>query len=155
MNTIGFVVVVIFCWQQSSGQRATSQDTAAGAAKPAPEIEARSDKIDAEIAEKLLKVKRIYVESFGDDALSKSLQGMVANALSASKLFIVTENKEKADAVLKGAALEKTSQEFHALGEGTAVASAAGGHSSSISGSAVEGPRTFRVRVTADLRRGR
>lgn len=87
---------------------------------------------DAELAGKVLKVRRIYVESFGDDKTSKILQAMVINSLAASKRFIVTENKDKADAVLKGTAIEKTSQEVHASGESTAVAGAAG----AISGSA-------------------
>ncbi len=139
MNTISFVLIAILCGQQSSGQRPATQDAAVAVAKPGQQVNSRSDKIDAEMAAKLLKVKRIYVESFGDEALSKSLQGMVVNALSASKQFIVTENREKADAVLKGAALEKTSQEFHSLGEAAAVSSAAGGHHSSISGSASGG----------------
>lgn len=47
----------------------------------------------------------------------------------------MTENRERADAILKGVALEKTSQELHAYGEATAVGGASGGHSSSISGS--------------------
>ena len=80
----------------------------------------------SELAVKLLTVKRIYVESFGDDEISKSLQAMVINALDESKRFIVTENKEKADAILKGRSVEKTSQEVHATGEGTSVATAAG-----------------------------
>lgn len=94
---------------------------------------------EADIGLKLLKVRRIFVESFGDDNTSKQLQAMVINSLSESKRFIVTENKEKADAVLKGSALEKTSQELHAIGEGTAAAVAAGTHSGSISGSVSNG----------------
>lgn len=96
-------------------------------------------KVDPEIAAKLLKVRRIYVDTFGDDAISKQLQAMVINALTESKRFIITENKEKADAVLRGAALEKTSQEFHSSSEATSVGAAAGGHSGSISGSSVNG----------------
>ncbi len=87
---------------------------------------------DADLASKVLKVRRIYVESFGDDRTSKILHAMVINSLAASKRFIVTENKDKADAVMKGTAIEKTSQEVHASGESTAVAGAAG----AISGSA-------------------
>jgi len=93
-----------------------------------------ADQINTEMAEKLLKVKRIYVDSFGDDQAAKSLQAMIINALESSKRFIITENKDKADATLKGHALEKTSQEFHASGEGTAVGVAAGSQSGSISG---------------------
>jgi len=96
-------------------------------------------KLEPDVAVKLLKVKRIYVDSFGDDAASKQLQAMVINALVESKKFIITENKDKADAVLRGAALEKTSQELHASGDSTSVGAAAGAHSGSVSGSVVNG----------------
>lgn len=95
--------------------------------------------VDLETASQLAKVKRIYVESFGDDKDAKQLQAMVIDALVATKRFIVTENKEKADAILKGAGLEKTSQEFHAISEGTSVGAAGGSSSGSVSGSDVNG----------------
>src|SRR2546430_11901382 len=69
----------------------------------------------------LLAVKRIYVDSFGEDPISKQLQSMVMSSLMASNRFIVTENRERADAILKGSALEKTSQEVHAYSDSTAV----------------------------------
>ena len=95
--------------------------------------------IDVEVADKLLKVRRIFVDSFGDDAVSKQIQAMTVNSLQSSKQFIITENKDRADAILKGTALEKTSQELHAIGEGTSVAGAAGSHSGSMSGSFANG----------------
>jgi hypothetical protein len=61
------------------------------------------------------------------------LQAMLVDAVRSSKRFIVTENKEKADLILKGASLEKTSQEAHALGSGTVVAGAAGSQHGSVS----------------------
>ncbi|MGD0011263.1 MAG: hypothetical protein ABSE93_22335 [Terriglobia bacterium] len=99
-----------------AGFSQTENQSPAATSKPVPD--ARS-----ELAAKLLNVKRIYVESFGDDEESKSLQAMVINALDESKRFIVTENKDKADATLKGRSAEKTSQEVHATGEATAEAS--------------------------------
>lgn len=96
-------------------------------------------KIDSEIAAKLLKVRRIYVDNLGDDAISKQLQAMVIDALTQSKRFIITENKDKADAVLKGTGLEKTSQELHAIGESTTVAAAAGGEHGEVSGNIANG----------------
>jgi hypothetical protein len=95
-----------------------------------------TESVDAEVAGKLLQAKRIFVESFGDDSINKTLQAMVIDAFRTSHRFIVTENKDKADLILKGSALEKTSQELHALGSATAVAGAAGAHSSTISGNA-------------------
>jgi curli biogenesis system outer membrane secretion channel CsgG len=81
--------------------------------------------------ESLLHTKRIYVDSFGDDAVSKEIQAMVVSQLTESSRFIVTENKETADASLKGAGLEKTSQEFHSYNSATA----AGSHSGAVNGS--------------------
>jgi curli biogenesis system outer membrane secretion channel CsgG len=75
----------------------------------------------------LLKVRRIFVDSFGDDAISKETQSMVVSALVATNQFKVTENRERADAILKGVAIEKTSQELHAYSEGTAVGGRNGG----------------------------
>lgn len=80
-------------------------------------------------------VKRIFVESFGEDLASKEIQSMIVSSLVATKRFTVTEDRQRADAILKGVALERSSQEVHAYGEGTAVGSAAGGHQGSISGS--------------------
>ena len=90
----------------------------------------------------LLKVKRIYVDSFGDDVVSKELQSMIVSALVATKRFKVTENRDRADAILKGVALEKTSQELHAYGESTAVGSASGGSHGEVSGAVVNGTGT-------------
>ena len=79
----------------------------------------------SEITSKLGQVKRIYVDGFGEDAISKQAQAIVIDALTKSHRFIVTETKDKADAILKGVAAEKTSQELHATSEGTAVRGAA------------------------------
>jgi hypothetical protein len=82
--------------------------------------------IDPEIAAQLLKVKRIYVESFGDDVTSKQMQALLIDALTSTKRFIITENKDKADAIIKGIGTEQTSHELHATKEGTLVGSGRG-----------------------------
>jgi curli biogenesis system outer membrane secretion channel CsgG len=119
-----FIIVSTLACGPATFCQTTSVSNSTSAPKPVPDLR-------AELAAKLSTVKRIYVESFGDDEISKTLQAMVINALDETKRFIVTENKDKADAVLKGHSLEKTSQEVHAIGEGTGVAMASGGHSSS------------------------
>src|SRR5579863_5231852 len=106
------------------------------AAKPsAPQGVVASKTEDTDDPTALLKVKRIYVDNFGDDIISKELQSMIVSSLAATKRFKVTENRDKADAILKGVALEKTSQEVHAYGEATSVGAASGGGHSEISGS--------------------
>ena len=108
---------------------APQQQGAAAVAKsvePAPAL----DKSKA-----LSKVRRIYVENFGTSEAAQQLQAMVIDSLTASKRLTVTEDKAKADSILKGFGGEKSSQEVHAYGSSTSVATAAGGHSGSISGS--------------------
>jgi hypothetical protein len=90
----------------------------------------------------LLNVKRIYIDSFGDDGVSKKIQAMLVTSLTESKQFVITENKEKADAVLKGTATEQSHQEFHALNDKAAASTASGGGSGSLSGSFAGGTGT-------------
>src|SRR5262245_11671783 len=102
-----------------------------------PAATSKADTVEANAAtlnSKLLTITRIYIDDFGADATAKQIQAMVINSLSESKRFIITENKDKADAVLKGTALEKTSQEFHSLNDKAAAASSHGGHSGDVSG---------------------
>src|SRR5437899_7854229 len=54
----------------------------------------------------LLKLRRIFVESFGEDAVSREAQSMITSALVETKRIKVTEKLERADAILKGAANE-------------------------------------------------
>ncbi len=81
---------------------------------------------ESDPAGKLVKLKRIFVDNFGDDANSKQIQAMIVSNLAASKRFIITENKDRADAILRGSGLEKTSQEFHSTSESTAAGAAGG-----------------------------
>lgn len=109
---IQFLVAALLL-QTNPNAQATKPATLQAATAPAEEAG-----VDAKA---LLKVKRIYVDSFGDDIISKELQSMIVSSLVATKRFKVTENRERADAILKGVALEKSSHELHAYGESTAV----------------------------------
>lgn len=94
----------------------------------APATTATAQANDAsELQRKLVSIKRVYVETFGDDAIAKQMQAMIIAALTENKRFIITENKDKADALLRGTALEKTTQEFHGVNDKAAAGSASGG----------------------------
>jgi hypothetical protein len=87
----------------------------------------------------LKDVKRIFVDSFGEDPVAQQIQAMVVAELMKSDKFVVTENRAKADAFLKGTGLEKTSTESHSYETGTAAGGFAGsrvGDVGSIGGSA-------------------
>jgi S1-C subfamily serine protease len=57
----------------------------------------------------LLTIKRVFVESFGEENTGKALHGWIVSALSESGIFVVTENKDRADAFLKRDVLENAS----------------------------------------------
>src|SRR3954470_23504191 len=109
--------------------RATT--TTSPATPKAPDNAATAATPDPDLEKQLINVKRIYVDSFGDDAVSKQIQAMVVSQLTENKRFIVTENKDRADAFLRGAGLEKDSQEFHSYSEGTSAGHSGGGFSAS------------------------
>lgn len=121
--------------------QAAATPASASAASPSRPLAGKPDA--GSDPSELLKVKRIYVDSFGDDAISKEMQSMIVSAIVATKRFKVTENRERADAIFKGVALERSSQEIHAYGEGTAVGTASGSHSGSVNGSIVNGNGTI------------
>ncbi len=89
---------------------------------------------DLDKAKSLSKVRRIFVEGFGSDPINQQMQAMVISSLTESKRFLVTEEKAKADAVLRGTSTEKTSQELHSYGSGTSVETAHGGGHASVIG---------------------
>lgn len=69
-------------------------------------------------AEQLSKVRRIYIAILtgGDDALQ--IRDLLMTSLNQSKLFIVTEDEDKADAVLKGAGSDDVFTDTHQTSEG-------------------------------------
>ena len=55
----------------------------------------------------LAKVRRIYVDILTGGESALQIRDLLMSRIQATKLFIVTENEEKADAVLKGAGSDK------------------------------------------------
>jgi curli biogenesis system outer membrane secretion channel CsgG len=120
------VLMALFMLLQAAGTPAQNPAGKATPAKSAAPTAVATVSVEQETAQKLLQVRRIYVDSFGEDALSRQIQNMIVSSLGESKKFLVTENKDKADAILKGSGLEKTSQELHSYDDATAAGSAGG-----------------------------
>lgn len=121
---------------------ALKTDSASPIAKPIS-AEANASALNA----KLLTITRIYIDDFGTEPSAQQIEAMVVNSISESKRFIITENKEKADAVLKGTALEKTTQEFHSYKDKAAAISGRGGVAADDSSSGTETIDEARVAV--------
>ena len=52
----------------------------------------------------LLKIRRLYVEKLAGGDTAVQIRDMLIGSLQGTRLFIVTENPEKADCILKGSA---------------------------------------------------
>ncbi len=52
----------------------------------------------------LLKVRRVHVERLNGGETAAQLRDMIIASLQAARLFLITENAERADAVLRGSA---------------------------------------------------
>ncbi len=61
----------------------------------------------------LAQVKKIYVDQLGGGHTSDQMRDMIIAALQNSKLFAITENQERADAILRGSADDKVYTDEH------------------------------------------
>ena len=82
-----------------------ADQTAATQPAPKPPAAKQSAELDPEQETQaaLAKVRRIYVDILTGGESALRLRDLLMSSIQASKLFIVTEDEDKADAVLKGA----------------------------------------------------
>jgi hypothetical protein len=61
----------------------------------------RSDRLAIDGAS-LLAIKKVHVDSFGEDSISKQFRDQLTSSLRANRRFTLATNRDEADAVLKG-----------------------------------------------------
>jgi hypothetical protein len=61
----------------------------------------------------LLTVRRVFVDRFSGGETAAQMRDMIINGLENSKLFAITENQEKADAILRGSGEDLVFNETH------------------------------------------
>jgi hypothetical protein len=86
----------------------------------------------------LARVRRIFIDQIGGGHTSDQMRDMIIAALQNSKLFVITENPDRADATLRGSADDKVYNEQHDSSESIGLHTNSGsgsGTSSSMSGS--------------------
>ena len=72
------------------------------------------DPDDRLAAQELTDVRRVYVDVLTGGESAAQLRDMIISSLQKTKLFILTENEDRADAILKGAADDKVfTDTFH------------------------------------------
>jgi hypothetical protein len=69
----------------------------------------------------LAEVKRIYVDQLGGGATSDQMRDMLISALQSSGLFAVTENPDRADALVKGSSDDKVFTQDHITSDSIGV----------------------------------
>ena len=83
----------------------------------------------------LLSVRRIYVAQLTGGLQADALRELLISSLNATKLFILTDNPERADAILKGAADDHAFEDTFDMQDGISGRVGSGRGSSSLSGS--------------------
>jgi hypothetical protein len=78
----------------------------------------------------LAHVKRIYIEPLGGGEGSGQMRDMIITALQNSKLFVITDNMERADATLRGSADDKVFTEEHTSSDSIGIHATSGSGSS-------------------------
>jgi hypothetical protein len=69
--------------------------------------------IERDCLRQLLSVRRVYVDRLNGGETAEQMRDMIINSLQNSRLFVVTENPERADATLRGSAEDLVFSEQH------------------------------------------
>jgi hypothetical protein len=82
-------------------------------ADPAASVVAKPAVVETDPVRQLLTLRRVYVDRFSGGETAAQMRDMIINGLQGSKLFVITENQDKADAVLRGSAEDLVFNETH------------------------------------------
>ena len=84
----------------------------------------------------LLAVRRVFVDRLTGGETAAQMRDILISALEQSKLFVLTENQDRADAIMRGAAEDLIFTDVHSSADGVNThASVGNGRASSTSGS--------------------
>lgn len=66
----------------------------------------------------LLTIRRVFVDRITGGETAATMRDILINSLEGTKLFIITENQERADAILRGASEDLVYSDVHSSSEG-------------------------------------
>lgn len=66
----------------------------------------------------LLTIKRVYIDRLTGGETAAQMRDILMSSLQVTKLFVLTENQDRADAILRGAAEDLVFNEVHSSTEG-------------------------------------
>jgi hypothetical protein len=76
-------------------------------AKPGPAI------IDEQALQQLLTVRRVFVDRLSGGDTAVQMRDMIVSSLQNARLFVITENADRADAIMRGSAEDLVFTEEH------------------------------------------
>jgi len=82
--------------------------------------------VEANSLRQLLTLKRVYVDRFAGGETAAQMRDMIISSLENSKLFVITENQERADAILRGSGEDLVFNDVHSSSDGINVHSSLG-----------------------------
>jgi hypothetical protein len=74
----------------------------------------------------LLMVRRVFVDRFSGGETAAQMRDMIISSLQNSKLFVITENQDKADTILRGSAEDLVFNEVHSSSDSLNIHSSLG-----------------------------
>ncbi len=74
--------------------------------------------IERDCLRQLLTVRRVYVDRLAGGETAEQMRDMLISSLQNSRLFVITENQDRADAVLRGSSEDLVFTEQHSSSEG-------------------------------------
>jgi hypothetical protein len=92
-----------------------------------------------DLSEQIVSVKRVYVDRLTGGETAAQMRDLIISSLQGSKLFVLTENPDRADAFLRGAAEDLVYTDAFSSSEGVRMSAGEGESSASSSGSRVAG----------------
>ena len=79
---------------------------------------AAAQSLEQQCLRQLLTVRRVYVDQLGGGETSGQMRDMIIGSLLNSRLFLITENQDRADATLRGSAEDMVFTDIHQSSEG-------------------------------------
>jgi hypothetical protein len=70
----------------------------------APSLAARQNSLEQESLAQLLNVRRVYVDKLTGGETAAQIRDMIISSFQTARLFVLTENPDRADAFLRGSA---------------------------------------------------
>ena len=79
---------------------------------------ATAQTLEESSTKQLLAVRRVFVDRLTGGETAAQMRDILISSLEQSKLFVLTENQDKADAILRGAAEDLVFTEVHSSSDG-------------------------------------